>query len=284
MIRKKLISLVLVLLGTFILAVSVEMFILPYNILSGGVAGIAVALEPFFHIEKTLFANCTIVALFVVGTLFLGREFALNTVVSTLAYPVFTTLLSRYPLETGIDPVLASFYAGLLGGFGIGIVMRTGASTGGMDVPPLILHKLTGIKVSTLVMIVDGLTVLLGILAYDLSAALVGLVSVFASGYAINKVLEAGRGVAAKKVQIISENWQEIAAAIPVRLNRGLTIIDVQGGYSKEIKKMIMVVVYERQYNDLLDLIRTYDEKAFVITTDSSDMVGEGFTYTSPNI
>ncbi|MBE6129601.1 MAG: YitT family protein [Erysipelotrichaceae bacterium] len=284
MIRKKVLNLILILLGTFILAVSVEMFILPYHILSGGVAGIAVAVEPFFHIDETLFANCMILALFFLGWIFLGRQFAVNTAVSSLFYPVFTTLLSRCALETDIDPVLASFYAGLLGGFGIGLVMRTGASTGGMDVPPLILNRLTGIKISTLVMIVDGLTVLLGIIAYDINAALIGLVSVFASGFAIARVLEAGRGVAAKKVQIISDNWQAIADSIKFRLNRGLTIIDVTGGYSGEPKKMILVVVYERQYNELLEIIRENDEKAFVITTDSSDMVGEGFTYTSPNI
>lgn len=284
MTRKSFTNLVLILLGTFILAVSVEMFILPYHILSGGVAGIAVAAEPFFHIDETLFANCTILILFVLGWIVLGKKFAVSTVISSLAYPLFTTLLSRCPLETSIDPVLASFYAGLLGGFGIGLVMRTGASTGGMDVPPLILHKLTGVKVSTLVMIVDGLTVLLGIIAYDLNAALVGLVSVFASGFAINRVLEAGRGVAAKKVQIISDEWQKMASEIQWKLNRGLTIIDVQGGYSREAKKMILVVVYERQYNELLEIIQKTDEKAFVITTDSSDMVGEGFTYTSPNI
>ncbi len=284
MIRKKVLNLILILLGTFILAVSVEMFILPYHILSGGVAGIAVAVEPFFHIDETLFANGMILALFFLGWIFLGRQFAVNTAVSSLFYPVFTTLLSRCVLETDIDPVLASFYAGLLGGFGIGLVMRTGASTGGMDVPPLILNRLTGIKISTLVMIVDGLTVLLGIIAYDINAALIGLVSVFASGFAIARVLEAGRGVAAKKVQIISDNWQAIADSIKFRLKRGLTVIDVTGGYSGEPKKMILVVVYERQYNELLEIIRENDEKAFVITTDSSDMVGEGFTYTSPNI
>lgn len=284
MIRKKVFNLFLILLGTFILAVSVEMFILPYHILSGGVAGIAVAVEPFFHIDETLFANGMILALFFLGWIFLGRQFAVNTAVSSLFYPVFTTLLSRCVLETDIDPVLASFYAGLLGGFGIGLVMRTGASTGGMDVPPLILNRLTGVKISTLVMIVDGLTVLLGIIAYDINAALIGLVSVFASGFAIARVLEAGRGVAAKKVQIISDSWQAIADSIKFRLKRGLTVIDVTGGYSGEPKKMILVVVYERQYNELLEIIRENDEKAFVITTDSSDMVGEGFTYTSPNI
>ena len=284
MVKKKIKNVIMILLGTFILAVSVEMFILPYNILSGGVAGIAVALEPFFHIDKTLAANALLLSLFLLGWIFLGKEFALNTVISSLAYPVFTTLLLRADLETAIDPVLASFYAGLLGGIGIGIVMRAGASTGGMDVPPLILHRITGIKISALVMIVDGLTVLLGVLAYDLSSALVGLVSVFASGFAINKTLEIGRGISAKKVQIISDEWEKMAEAIQSQLQRGLTLIDVTGGYSGAQKKMILVVVYERQYADLLQIIRSIDEKAFVITTDSSDMVGEGFTYTSPNI
>ena len=85
-------------------------------------------------------------------------------------------------------------------------------------------------------------------------------------------------------MQIISDSWQAIADSIKFRLKRGLTVIDVTGGYSGEPKKMILVVVYERQYNELLEIIRENDEKAFVITTDSSDMVGEGFTYTSPNI
>ena len=208
--KKKINNLLMTVIGTFILAVSVEYFIIPYDILSGGVAGIAVALEPFFHIDKTLAANLMVLGLFFIGWLTLGNEFAGNTLVSSLCYPLFTTFLSKYPAELTIEPMLASFYAGLLGGVGIGIVMRTGASTGGMDIPPLVLHKMTGAKISTLVMITDALTVLLGVLAYDLSAALVGLVSVFASGFAVDRVLEAGQGVRAKKVQIISDRWEEM--------------------------------------------------------------------------
>ena len=167
MMRKTITDLLLTLAGTFILAVSVEMFILPYNILSGGVAGLAVALEPFFHFDKLLFANATVIGLFIAGSFVLGKEFAGNTLISSLAYPVFTTILSRHPVDLTIDPLLASFYAGLLGGAGIGLVMRTGASTGGMDIPPLIIHKLTGIKVSTLVMITDALIVMLGLRLCD---------------------------------------------------------------------------------------------------------------------
>ncbi|MDO4520946.1 MAG: DUF2179 domain-containing protein, partial [Erysipelotrichaceae bacterium] len=156
--------------------------------------------------------------------------------------------------------------------------------TGGMDIPPLILHKLTGMKVSTLVMITDALTVMLGILAYDINAALLGLISVMASGFGISRVLEAGRGIKVKNVQIISEKWEEIQAAIRTDINRGTTIFDCQGGYTGKPRKMILCVVAERQYTALTAVIQAIDPHAFVIITDTSDMLGEGFTYSSPNI
>lgn len=277
-------DIIMIILGTFILTVSVEMFILPYNILSGGVAGIAVALEPFFHIDETLFANVAVLSLLAAGYFFLGKEFALDTLISSLAYPVFTTLLARHPVELEIDPLLASFYAGLLGGIGIGLVMRTGASTGGMDIPPLILNRITGIKVSTLVMITDALTVLLGVVAYGMSAALLGLISVMASGFAISRILEAGRGVRVKNVQIISEHWEEIREGIEKEVNRGSTLFDCTGGYTGKPRKMILCIVSEREYPKLAELISRVDPRAFVIISDTSDMLGEGFTYSSANI
>ena len=282
--RKKLRDLLLITSGTFILAVSVEYFIIPFNILSGGVAGIAVALEPIFHIDETLFANVTMISLLIVGRFFLGREFMRNTIISSLMYPVFTTLLSKYPVEIAIDPVVAAFYSGLLGGAGISLVIRTGSSTGGMDIPPLILHKLTGVKISTLVMITDALTVLLGVVAYDVAAALIGLISVFSSGYAIDKVLSFGTGVDSKSVQIVSSEWETIKCRINKELDRGVTILEGRGGYTGEHRPVVLCVVSAKQYNHLLDIINEVDSRAFVITTDASDMHGEGFTYSSPNI
>lgn len=272
--------------GTFILAVSVEFFILPYHILSGGVAGIAVAFEPFFHLDETLVANVLTLVLLGVGTLILGKQFGIDTLLSSLCYPLFTTLLAQIVpyIDISVEPVLASFYAGLTGGIGIGIVMRAGASTGGMDVPPLIVNKLFGVKVSTGVVVTDALTVLLGIVAYDINAALIGLISVFASGFAIDKVLSLGAGNSAKSVTVISEHWQEIAEAIDQKLGRGLTYLDGQGGYTNESKKVILCVVSSREYNKLVEIINDIDDRAFTITTDASDMHGEGFTWNSPNI
>ncbi len=271
-------DLIQIFLGTLILAVSVVWFIIPYNILSGGVAGIAVALEPLFHLNKMVFANILVIALLGAGTVVLGKQFFLTTALSSLLYPVFTSLLSETAYIPQIDPFLASFYGGLLGGVGIGIVMRTGASTGGMDIPPLIIHKLTGMKIGTLVMITDGLTVLLGLSVYGMEAVLVGMISVFTSSYAIGKVLTFGSATA-KSVQIISKDWQKITREINTTFERGATVFDATGSYSGEAKKVILVVVSERQYNHLIDTIKSIDPTAFIITTDAADMHGEGFTY-----
>ena len=118
-----------VLIGNFMLALAVAMFILPYNILSGGVAGIAVALQPVFHIEPTLMVNGLVLGMFVLGTVFLGKDFAVKTVISSLVYPVYLTIITPFVPLLQLDPILASLYGGLLAGVGIGLVLRTGAST-----------------------------------------------------------------------------------------------------------------------------------------------------------
>ena len=277
--QKRVWEFALILIGTFFLCVSVQMFILPFDILSGGVAGIAVALEPFFHIDKTLAVNAITLFLLLLGSWVLGKEFFLSTCLSSVLYLIFNSLLAgRIPIPE-VQPALASFYGGLLGGFGVGLVMRAGASTGGMDVPPLVVNRFTGIPVSTLVLVTDGLTVLLGFFAYGIEEVLIGLLSVFSTGYIIRRVLSMGEGSTAKSVQIISDSWEKIAGEIQIQLNRGVTILDGYGGWSKEKKQVLLCVVSARQYGALLEIINRFDEKAFVITTEATDMHGEGFTY-----
>ena len=234
-----------VLIGNFMLALAVAMFILPYNILSGGVAGIAVALQPVFHIEPTLMVNALVLGMFVLGTLFLGKSFAVKTVISSLVYPVYLTIITPFVPLLQLDPILASLYGGLLAGVGIGLVLRTGASTGGMDIPPLIVNKYTGIKISTLVLITDALTVGLGLFTYGLEAVLIGFISVWGTSFGIDKMLTLGGGNA-KAVQIISEAHAQINAAIQSELDRGTTLSDATGGYTGAPRKVILVVVKRR--------------------------------------
>ena len=275
--KKQIVNSITVVVGTFILAVAVETFIIPYRILSGGVAGIAVALQPLLHVSATLIANSVLIILLIIGGFILGKEFLKNTVLSCIAYPIFTSILSGR-VNVVVDPILASFYGGLIAGAGIGIVLKTGASTGGMDIPPLIINKLTGIKLSTLVLITDFLTVLLGLFVYDLSAVLLGLVSVFMTSVAISKVLTIN-GTVSKAVQIISVKYEDILKEIDAQLERGATLLQGYGSYTGEEKRIILCVVSERQYGTLIEIVKEIDPSAFIITTDATDMHGEGFTY-----
>ena len=275
--KKQIINSITVVVGTFILAIAVETFIIPYRILSGGVAGIAVALHPILHISATLIANSVLIILLIIGSFILGKEFLKNTVLSCIAYPIFTSILNGR-VNVVVDPILASLYGGLIAGAGVGIVLKTGSSTGGMDIPPLIINKLTGIKLSTLVLITDFLTVLLGLFVYDLSAVLLGLVSVFASSAAISKVLTIN-GTVSKAVQIISVKYEDILKEIDAQLERGATLLQGYGSYTGEEKRIILCVVSDRQYGTLIEIVKEIDPSAFIITTDATDMHGEGFTY-----
>lgn len=269
----------LIVLGNMILALGVSVFILPTNLLTGGVAGISVALEPLFSIPPSITINVLTIGLFLIGALFLGKKFTWNTILSTILYPLFITLFSSLVEEQITqEPILCSIYAGICTGTGIALVFRTGASTGGMDIPPLIINKFTGIPIPTLVMVIDGITVCLGVLAYGVEAALVGLISVFVSSYVINKVLTFG-GHNAKNVMIISKKKDEIISAIYTELNRGATILQATGGYTGEKRPMLMVVISHKQYPVLSKAINKIDPEAFVVVTDTTEVQGEGFTY-----
>ena len=264
--------------GNAVLALAVSMFILPYDILSGGVAGVAVALQPLIPLPVTLMVNLLVVGLFIVGACFLGKDFAMKTMLSSLIYPVFLTFFSGRVPVLDLDPILASLYGGLLGGTGVGMALRTGASTGGMDIPPLIVHKLTHIEIAKLVLITDALTVLLGAFTYGLEAVLVGFVSVWASSVAIDKVLMFG-GQQAKAIQIISDQYEQIIERIHSELERGTTLIEAQGGFTCEKRKIILVVITKNQYPALMEMVTAIDREAFVIANDTHEVKGFGFSF-----
>ena len=273
-----------ILAGNITLAIGVAWFILPNNVLTGGLAGVAIALEPLIHVTPEIVINVLTVVLFVAGSFILGKKFAMKTILSTICYPLFLSLLSflaahYIPADTIImDKYLATIYGGALMGIGVGCVFRTGASTGGMDIPPLIINKYTHIPLPSLVLIIDALTVLLGAAVYGLQAALTGILSVWVSSFMINKTMLIG-GHDAKNVMIISEKYKEIMNKVHERLERGTTILEANGGYSNERKPVLMVVVTKKQLPELQHMISHIDAEAFVIVTDTNEVQGLGFTY-----
>lgn len=278
--KEGIIDITLVVIGNLILSLGVALFIIPNNILSGGVAGIAISIQPITGIEPQVTINVLTILFFIVGALILGKKFATKTLLSSILYPsfltMFTALASRYTL-TG-DPLLASLYGGACVGIGVGLVFRSGASTGGMDIPPLIINKYTGIPLPQLVLIVDALTVLLGASIYGIEQALIGLIAVAVSSTLINKMIVLGSHKS-KSVMIISEQYAEIILRIQNEISRGVTILEGEGAYSKTRKPVLMVVIASKQYHDLKNIVDEIDEEAFMIVSDVNDVHGLGFTY-----
>lgn len=270
----------MVTLGNIILAAGVSFFIVPNSILSGGVAGIAVAISPIVNISTTLLINGMTVVLFLGGIIILGKNFAFKTLLSTILYPTFLSLFALIAENVQItnDPMLASIYGGVLIGSGVGLVFRTGASTGGMDIPPLIVNKYTHIPLGKLVLITDGLTVMLGLSIYGVEPALIGLISVWTSSYMVNKMMMLGSSEA-KSLMIISEKYEEILSQISSKVDRGATIIHAEGGYTREKRPVLMVVILKKQFPLVNRIITSIDPGAFVIIHDVNEVQGEGFTF-----
>jgi uncharacterized membrane-anchored protein YitT (DUF2179 family) len=276
--KKNLVDIIMVILGNLMLALAVHTFILPYEILSGGVAGIAVALAKITGYRSDLIISVLIWVLFGFGAYFLGRKFTVHTISSSILYPLFLNLLNTQPITVSIDPILASLYGGLVAGFGVGLVFRTGASTGGMDVPPLIIHKFTNIDLSKLVLAVDLLTVTLGVFVYGIEAVLMGFISVYASAFAIKQVLVFG-GQEARSVMIITNKIDEVVDMIDKKLERGSTLLSAQGGYTRENRSVILSVINMTQYPELIEELHIIDPHAFVIATEATEVKGNGFSF-----
>lgn len=269
-------SYVLLAIGNFLLAISVVFFFIPNNVLSGGVAGLAIALFPFFNIEVELMINIIIVVTFILGTIFLGKNFAIKTIASSIMYPVFITLLNSINFQPQIEPMIAALYGGAIAGLGLGVTFATGASTGGMDVPPLILNKFTGIRVSIWVMIVDALTIMLGMASYSINQVLIGFLSIFAASYVIDKVSVLG-GQQARQVTIISDLYDEILEHLHQEIDRGSTLYKARGGYTRKDKEIIMTVVTRQQYYELEKKVLEIDSEAFLIVSNVMEVHGQGF-------
>lgn len=276
--RKNIFDIFMVTLGNFFLALSVHVFILPYQILTGGVAGISVAISKLTGLPSDILIMALILALYILGSVFLGKKFAMHTLHSTILYPMFLAILNNFDIAVNTEPLLASLYGGAIAGLGIGLTFRVGASTGGMDIPPLIVHKFTNIDLSKLVLTTDVITVLFGWYVFSIEAVLIGFISVYASSFMIKKVLVFG-DLEAYSVMIISEKYKELIQKIHIDLDRGSTMLSGKGSYSDKDKPVILTVITKTQYPLLVKLCNELDPHAFIIVNDATEVKGNGFSF-----
>ena len=270
-----------IMIGNFIVAFAVNCLIIPNDILSGGLAGIAVALQPIFPwLDKTIFITFATIILFALGHFVLGKEFTKGTILSTIFYPIELNILSHFLKDVSFtsNDILASIYTGIFIGIGVGLVVRTGSSTGGVDILALLFKKIFHLPVHIGLMIIDASTVILGITTHSFEKAMIGLISVYVCSVVVDKVVTLG-GQKTKSIIIVSDKYEEILSVITKSLDRGATILYGEGGYSRNKKEVIMCVIENKQYPLFNSIIHEIDPKVFFVVQDAHEVKGNGFSY-----
>lgn len=266
--------------GSFLIALSYNTLIAPNHLLSGGVGGIALAVNYLTNFPIYLTILILNIPIFIWGFKELDREFMLFSLLGTFTFifalPVIKPFLNTVIPIPQLDLFLASVFSGLVSGLGIGITLKFGSSTGGNDIFSVILKKKLNISVGGFSFIFNLFVLSSCLLFFDLKIILYTFISMWVSGRVIDFVLE-GFNVK-KSVNIISDRPYQIGDKILNKLHRGVTYIQAEGGYTGNNKLMINTVVNNFENAKLHEIVHDIDPKAFMYITDAIEVSGKGFT------
>ena len=264
--------------GNAMYALTVVLFLMPSGLITGGATGIALAFNKVTGLPVSAVLFVVNVAMLLLGWWVLGRRFALNTLASTVLSPFFMALWERLlgSLVLTDDLVLNTVFAGFGIGISLGITIRAGASTGGMDIPPLVLNKWFHLPVSATMMVFDLIILAVQAAFSPLQQCLYGIVMVIVYTVVLDKVLIFGS--TRTEVKIISQHADEIREAIFSQLDRGVTILHGEGGYSRNSEQVLLSVISNRQLPKLEKIAHLLDPTCFMIVSHVTEVSGRGFS------
>lgn len=274
-----------IVIGSAITAFSVVAFLNPAQLAPGGVSGIATLLyyAASWDLSTTIFAIN--IPIFLIGTRFFGRQYGVKTLLGSVLLAVFTWLWTQMIGESGVLDAsremtkwLSSLFGGVTSGIGIGIVMKSGSNTGGTDIIAQIMARYTPLTLGTSLFAVDGVIIAASALLFGLESALYAIVVVYIMTAVIDKIVLSMGTAYAKTVFIISDRADEIGQYVTERMDRGATLIDAKGFYTKESRPMLMTVIPNQNIAELSRAVRSIDRRAFMIVNETFHVVGEGYT------
>lgn len=285
----------LIILGTLTLSFGTAVFIIPFNLVVGGVSSLAIILDKLItadFITVNLLVTVITWTLFFIGLLCLGKNFAFKTLISSIVYPIgisaFSKLVDPNVLNglfyiqgtqySDIAILIAALFGGVLVGAGCAVTFVGGGSTGGMDILSFIICRFVKkLRSSVVIFMLDSATIILGMLVLkDLVITLLGIISAFVSALMVDKIFVGGSK--AIIAQVISNDYEEMNREIISRLERTTTLVNVKGGYSGTKKEMLIVSLTMNQYAELMSIINSIDKKAFVTVHRAYEINGEGWT------
>lgn len=271
-------SLISVVAGNFLYALTVKLFLLPAGLVTGGTTGIALTVNYLTDFSISAFVLIFNVVMLLLGFFCLGKAFAATTLASTFLYPLSLEFLDRvlgdYILTQ--DILLCTIFSGLGIGMALGIVIRSGASTGGMDIPPLVLQKTVRLPVSVSMYAFDVCILLSQAMFRPAENILYGVVLVLIYTIVLDKMLL--MGATRTEIKVISEKSDEIRDAILTQIDRGVTILNGESGYLHNPSPVILSVISNRELPKVEKLIHNIDPESFIVVSRVSEVQGRGFS------
>ena len=267
-----------VILGNFICAAGIKLFLEPAGIAASSTTGLAMTVEHYLNIPMSYVVFVINMLMLVLGLVVLGKKFVITTLASSFLYPAFLEMLDRmigdYLLTD--DKILCILFAAVFLGVGLEILIRAGASTGGLDIPPIVGKKLFRIPVSVTMNTMDFFILGSQLLYRPVENVLYGLVMVFLFARVLDAMLMLG--TTKTEVKIISSKTEEICQAILTRVDRGVTLLDGESGYKRDKMKIVLSVISNRELPRLEKVVHEIDPECFMIVTRISEVKGKGFS------
>ena len=271
-------SCVCVISGNILYALTARLFLIPSGLITGGTTGIALAINHYFGISVSGSVLVFGILMLLLGLGLLGKQFALTTVISTFAYPlalgIFDQVLGDLVLTQ--DIFLNTVFSGIGIGLALSIIIRAGASSGGMDIPPLILERYFKVPVSLSLYVFDFCILLLQITYNNVSMILYGIILVLIYTTVLDHMIL--MGTAKTEVKVVSTKASQIREQILNELDRGVTILYAESGYLRQRTELVLSVVSNRELPRLEKLIRKIDPESFVVVSRVSEVRGRGFS------
>lgn len=264
-----------VLVGVIIAALGVSYFLVPAKIAAGGVSGLATVAYYLTRLPVGVTMLLLNIPLFLLSWRIIGPVFGAKTLFGTIAMSVFVDLFNQFAVPLTTDLLLAAIYGGVLSGIGLGIAFRSGGSTGGTDMAAQLVARFFPTSVGQALLIVDGFVIILAGIAFGLELAMYALIAVFIATKTVDVVQE-GQSYA-KACLIISDDPEPIGERIMERLERGVTMLDGRGMYTKYEKQILLAIVSRMEIATVKAIVAELDQKAFVIIYDVHEVLGEGF-------
>ena len=272
-------NILIMIFSNFLFAVSVTGFIRPHGIILGGATGLGLLITHYIPMKLSVVVMIINVVLLLIAFVTMGKKFAVSTLANSILYPsvmyIFETFIDLGKVTE--DPMLSCVFGGVLMGIGIGLILKTGSSTGGTDVIAVAINKYTHMNLSVLLYMVDGVIMACQLMFSNREQVLLGIFLMALLTLTMNKIMIMGKSQI--QLMIFSEKTEEIRQMILGQEDAGATLFHIEKGYTREESKAIMCIIPRRKFYDMCEMIQKEDPTAYWTISEVNEIHGRGFSF-----